>query len=229
MPMFEDVMKATLLANRTVVLNFATQPCWLYNSSNCSYPANPDATDWTYPRGTALRDPTARNLTMYYKRLVEWMVHGSFVDESGVRHTGGPAYRNLTYWEVFNEAEHSYTPLRYVHDYDAVAAGLREVSQELRFVGLGGAPDNFVAPFLNASNHRPGAPRADYISVHAYASCSQRYDPTAYTRFFLRGEEIVARIRRIQATRNALAPDVKIAVNELGIIMPGDNDPKMDQ
>lgn len=126
-PQLEDFMDAVYGQNHTVVLNFATQPCWLFGDAanktqDCSYPANRDETFLGYLRGNRanLLDPTAKDLASYYARLLSWIVKGEFVDENGVKHTGGPAYsrfnrKNGHVWELFNEAddEHHYTVDQY--------------------------------------------------------------------------------------------------------------------
>ena len=114
-------MDAVYGQNHTVVLNFATQPCWLFGDAenktqNCSYPENPDESFFGYVRGNRknLLDPSGKTLASYFGRLLSYIVKGEFVDEDGVKHTGGPAYsrfnrKNGHVWELFNEAEHSYT------------------------------------------------------------------------------------------------------------------------
>ena len=52
------------------------------------------------------------------------------------------------------------------------------------FMGLGGVSPDWVPPFLNRSNHSLPAPPIDYISVHHYASCSNRTDPSTYSAGF---------------------------------------------
>jgi hypothetical protein len=47
----QDFMEATHLKNHSTVINFSTQPCWLYNAADCSYPSNPDQSDFGYVRG----------------------------------------------------------------------------------------------------------------------------------------------------------------------------------
>ena len=114
-------MDAVYGQNHTVVLNFATQPCWLFGDAenktqNCSYPENPDESFFGYVRGNRknLLDPSGKTLASYFGRLLSYLVKGEFVDEDGVKHTGGPAYsrfnrKNGHVWELFNEAEHGYT------------------------------------------------------------------------------------------------------------------------
>ena len=79
-------------------------------------PENPDEPFFRYVRGNRknLLDPSEKTLVSYFGRLLSYIVKGEFVDEDGVKHTGGPAYsrfnrKNGHVWELFNEAEHSYT------------------------------------------------------------------------------------------------------------------------
>ncbi len=47
---------------------------------------------------------------------------------------------NLTYWEVFNEAEHSYTVERYTHDYDVLVSAVRQLAdtnKNIKWMGIG--------------------------------------------------------------------------------------------
>ena len=53
MQMLEDYMAQTFARNRTVLLNLATQPCWLFggpnrNAANCSSARNPDQTNFQW-------------------------------------------------------------------------------------------------------------------------------------------------------------------------------------
>lgn len=119
MPQFEEFMKATFHNGKDVVPNFSTQPTWMYNTADWSYPTDPNDVDWNYPRGgpnpntTQLYGPSTfeKRLTSriaeYYGRLLSWMMKGGFTDELGVFHTSGRHYP-LTHWEVYNEPEVTY-------------------------------------------------------------------------------------------------------------------------
>ena len=39
----------------SLVVSSSPKPCWLYNSKDCSFPANPDQSDFGYVRGNALK------------------------------------------------------------------------------------------------------------------------------------------------------------------------------
>eukprot|EP00051_Salpingoeca_urceolata_P028204 m.485621 g.485621 ORF g.485621 m.485621 type:complete len:640 (+) comp23891_c0_seq1:123-2042(+) len=230
-PMFDDFMNQTHLRNHTTVINFSTQPCWLYNAKDCSYPANPDQSDFGYVRGNALKDPTATDLAAYYGRLLSYMMKGNFTDENGVVHVNPKPYPNMTYWEVFNEAEHGYTPEWYTHDYDVVVSKIREVADmdhRLRFVGIGGASPSWIPYFLNRSNHAVKDIPLDYVSIHFYAGCSNRTDPNTYVDFFHRADGFIqSMVNDIIPSRDAVLPSTKLDLDELGVIMPDDNNPNL--
>ncbi|CAE7909014.1 ARFGEF2, partial [Symbiodinium sp. KB8] len=244
MPQLEDFMDAVYGQNHTVVLNFATQPCWLFGDAknqtqNCSYPSNPDESFVGYVRGDRrnLLDPSGKTMAAYFGRLLSYLVTGEFVDENGIKHTGGPAYtrfnrQNGHVWELFNEAEHGYTAAEYIHDYDVIVPEMiRAVGgwdHAPAFMGLGGVSTDWVPPFLNRSNHSSPVPPIDYISVHHYASCVNRTDPSTYSSGFF--GDFAAWMKTFKETalvmRNSSSfPDVKLDLDELGVIMPGDNDP----
>eukprot|EP00054_Salpingoeca_dolichothecata_P032975 m.266817 g.266817 ORF g.266817 m.266817 type:complete len:637 (+) comp31560_c0_seq1:162-2072(+) len=228
-PQFYDFMNATHTRGHSTVINFSTQPCWLYNAKNCSYPANPDQSDFGYVRGNALKDPTATDLAAYYGRLLSWMMKGEFVDEHNITHTGGPGFSNMTYWEVFNEGEHGYNASWYTHDYDKVVSKIREEADpehRLKFVGIGGASPSWIPYFLNRSNHIVKDIPLDYVSVHFYAGCSNRTDPTTYEEFFSRADGFILGMNTsIIPSRDQHSPSTKFDLDELGVIMPDDNDP----
>lgn len=191
---------------RPVNMNVATAPCWMFGSGvpgvplRCTPPEDiNEEAFWYGERGERkhLRDASAQTLANYFGRVFEYLSTGSFVDESGKRHSGGPAL-NLSFaagghtWEVFNEAEHGYTPESYTHDYDRVTSAIVDrvgAAGAPAFVGIGGCMSGFwswwthgscdvwVPFFLNASHHDRPAP-IDYISVHFYASSSNRSDPS---------------------------------------------------
>ncbi len=73
--------------------------------------------------------------------------------------------------------------------------------------------------------HAPGTP-IDWISYHFYAGASQRNDSAAYTQFFADADGFVTEVAQIVAIRDALNPGVKMDVDETGVILPDDNDPK---
>eukprot|EP00039_Didymoeca_costata_P029663 m.25773 g.25773 ORF g.25773 m.25773 type:complete len:676 (+) comp7738_c0_seq2:7-2034(+) len=239
-PNFYDFMEAVYGKNKSTVINFSTQPCWLFKNSNCSYPSNPDQSFFGYVRGkrSDLLDPTAKTLAKYYARLLSWMINGSFIDENGKTHTA-PLRFDLSsskghVWELFNEGEHGYTAEYYTHDYDVVVSAMIEAvgkQNAPKFMGIGGASPSWIPFFLNKSNHvnAPNnvVPPIDYVSVHFYASCSSRTDPTTYSSgFFGRADSFISEMGNLIKERDASDfPTTKFDLDELGVIMPDDNNP----
>lgn len=66
----------------------------------------------------------------------------------------------------------------------------------------------------------------DYISFHFYASATARDDPATYAAFFTQADAFVGEVAQIVAIRDALAPGVKIDIDEMGVILPDDNSDK---
>lgn len=225
-PMMVDFMQAT--QGHPTIINFSTIPAWLFQTEKpVVYPANPDQVFWTYTQGTELRPGGLRELGDYYARLVSWYVNGGFVDEVGKRHTSGHRFK-IPFWEVFNEVdfEHHMTPRQYVERYDAVVTAIRAVSPDTKFVGLALAlpsldPDIFEY-FLNPANHAPDIP-LDMISYHFYATptAGQTAEHWQYT-FFDQADRFLATARYIDAIRRRLSPATKVAMDEIGSILPGD-------
>ncbi len=228
-PMSKDFLAAT--EGHSTVMNFSTIPAWLFKTDKpVTYPADPNQVVWNYTQGTELRDPTGKELGDYYGRLVSWYVNGGFTDENGVRHESGYHYK-FPVWEVLNEVEgeHSTTPEDYTKRYDAIVEGIHRVSTETKFMGmaLGGPSDHpaFVEYFLNPANHKPGIP-LDYISYHFYASptASQTIADWQYT-FFDQADGFLNTVRYIENIRKRLSPQTKTDTDELGVILPTDNNP----
>ena len=118
LPQLEDFMDAVYGQNRTLVRHSALLAFWRCREQDAELllPENPDEPFFRYVRGNRknLLDPSGKTLVSYFGRLLSYIVKGEFVDEDGVKHTGGPAYsrfnrKNGHVWELFNEAEHSYT------------------------------------------------------------------------------------------------------------------------
>lgn len=228
-PMTEDFLAAT--EGHSTVLNFSTIPQWLFKTPGpVAYPSNPEAVVWDYEQGTELRDPTGKELGDYYARLVSWYVNGGFSDENGVRHNSGYHYK-LPYWEVLNEIdfEHNMTPEQYTVRYDAIVSAIQKVSPDTRFVSLAlGAPSDepgMFEYFLDPHHHRPGIP-IDMISYHFYAtpSAGETADTWQYT-FFDQEAGFLHTVRYVEAIRKRLSPATRTDLDELGVILPGDNGP----
>ncbi|MGH9439532.1 MAG: GH39 family glycosyl hydrolase, partial [Terriglobia bacterium] len=230
-PMMEDFMKAT--AGHSVIVNFSTIPQWMWKTSKpVAYPANPDQADWHYEQGAELVDPSMKQVTDYYGRLVSWYTRGGFKDEYGHEHKSDHHYK-ITYWEILNEVdfEHRMTPEFYTHMYDAISGAIHKVDPNIKFVGMALADPSqepqFFHYFLNHKNHQPGIP-LDMISYHFYASPSADESPSAwpYT-FFDQANRFLTTVRYIQAIRQRLSPGSSTDADELGAILPGDPQGKL--
>jgi hypothetical protein len=144
----------------------------LANGTNYTYPEDINETDFNYNQGTQLRDPSLKEVSDYYSRLVSWYVKGGFTDECGVYHYSGHNY-SIEYWEVLNEieAEHSIQPEFYNQLYDAIVTALHVVSPSTKFVGLAlgdnASPQymDYVTEFLDPSKHEDDIP-LDFFSYH---------------------------------------------------------------
>jgi hypothetical protein len=229
-PMTKDFLAAT--DGHSTVMNFSTIPAWLFKTDKpVTYPDDPSKVVWDYTQGNELRDPTGKELGDYYGRLVSWYVNGGFTDENGVRHESGYHYK-FPVWEVLNEVEfeHHTTPEQYTQRYDAIVEGIHRVSPETKFMGMALAAPNdhpeFVEYFLNPANHKPGIP-LDFISYHFYASPtpSQTIADWQYT-FFDQADGFLNTVRYIENIRKRLSPQTKTDTDELGVILPTDNNPE---
>jgi len=225
-PMTVDFLNAT--AGHPVIMNFSTIPAWMFRTTlPVTYPEDPHQPVWNYTQGTELRDPTMQELGDYYARLVSWYTQGGFTDELGKRHESGHHFK-IDYWEVFNEPdfEHNATPEQYTTRYDAVAAAIRKVAPQMKFVGLAlAAPSQhprMFEYFLNPANHKPGIP-LDMISYHFYAvpAADQPHDSLAYT-FFDQAAHFLDTVRYVEEIRRRLSPATRTTINEIGTILPGD-------
>lgn len=115
-----------------------------------------------------------------------------------------------------------------MHDYDKVVAAIREQADpehRLKFVGVGGASRSWIPYFVNKSNHAPGTP-LDFVSIHFYANTPRRSDPTSYVNFFADADGFIHEMLTTWVPfRDSTAPDIKLDLDELGVILPGDNNP----
>ncbi len=229
-PMTRDFLAAT--DGHSPVMNFSTIPTWLFKTEKpVTYPDDPNKVVWDYTQGTELRDPTGKELGDYYARLVGWYVNGGFTDENGVRHESGYHYK-FPVWEVLNEveSEHTTTPEDYTKRYDAIVEAIHRVSPDTKFMGMAlGGPSwhpEFVEYFLNPANHKPGIP-LDFISYHFYATPtpSETIADWQYT-FFDQADGFLNTVRYIENIRKRLSPQTKTDTDELGVILPTDNNPE---
>lgn len=232
-PMVNDFMKAT--AGHSVIMNFSTIPEWmLVTPSPVTWPADPNEADWSYEQGTALKDTSLKTLADYYARLVSWYTKGGFKDEYGVWHQSGYHY-HFAWWEVLNEvdSEHQMSVQDYSKWYDAITAAIHKVSPATKFVGIAFAGTSSWNPgdiewfkyFLNHNNHLPGTP-LDMISYHFYATPPGDSTPAQWPPiFFSQADGFISTVKQIEQVRKQLSPETKTDCDELGSILPNDNDP----
>eukprot|EP00435_Cladocopium_sp_Y103_P031445 s2746_g8.t1 len=84
--------------------------------------------------------------------------------------------------------------------------------------------------FGDAENKTQNFPPIDYVSIHHYAGCSKRTDPSTYTAGFFGGFSAWMKDfkdKAITARDASSFPHTKIDLNEIGVIMPHDNVPGM--
>jgi hypothetical protein len=225
-PIAIDFLEAT--QGHPVMFNFSTIPPWMFNVDKLvPYPEDPDQPIWNYQQGTELRDPTLKEISDYFARLVAWYTKGGFEDEFGKYHQSGHHYQ-IDYWEVMNEPdfEHNTTPEQYTERYDAIVSAIRRVAPEMKFVGLSLAmpslSPHFFEYFLDAKNHKPGIPLG-MISYHFYASpaADEIMDVEQYT-YFAQADGFLNSVRYIESIRKRLSPDTGTTVNEIGAIRADD-------
>jgi len=226
-PLMEDFMNAT--KDHSVIINFSTTPQWLWNTPEpITYPADPNEVFWSYEQGNDLRDSSLQDIGNYYKRLVGWYTNGGFYDEYNVFHES-PYHYDIPMWEVLNEveAEHSMSPETYTAIYDSIVTAILEVQPNMEFVGLALAfrEPAYLQYFLNQSNHINDKIPLDWISYHFYAGSPSRANVTDFQGFFPQADGFFAQVQQLQAIRQSLAPNVKTTIDEIGVILPDDNDP----
>lgn len=225
-PIVEDFMNAT--SGHSVVMNFSTIPVWMFKTEKPVIISNdPNQVFWPYNEGKELRDPSFKELTDYYVRLVSWYTKGGFTDELGKFHQSGHHY-NFPYWEVLNEPdlEHNISPEYYTKIYDAVVLALKEVSPETKFIGMSLAHETdpeWFEYFLNPANHKPGI-TLEGISYHFYGTPDNSKQPisTYQYSFFNQANGFLDKVRFIENIRKRLSPQVFTTVNEIGNILSRD-------
>eukprot|EP01117_Protostelium_nocturnum_P006082 TRINITY_DN2189_c0_g1_i2.p1 TRINITY_DN2189_c0_g1~~TRINITY_DN2189_c0_g1_i2.p1 ORF type:complete len:483 (+),score=101.56 TRINITY_DN2189_c0_g1_i2:70-1518(+) len=226
-PIVEDFMRAS--GGRDTVINFSTTPNWMWNGSQPKIPEDPLEPFWGYESGNKLINDDFKKLGEYYGRLVSWYTKGGFTDELGVFHKSGKKYR-FSHWEVLNEveAEHGMTPEYYTKVYDAIVSEIRKVDPTIKFVGMAlefHNEWNWYEYFLDPKNHESGIP-IDYASFHFYSGTEKnRDDPKEYDIFFPQVDIFVEEVKKVIKIRDRVNPKVKLSIDEIGTILPGDNNP----
>jgi Glycosyl hydrolases family 39 len=218
-----DIIQAT--DGHPVVINFSTTPAWMWKTTSVvTYPDDPYQVYWDYNQGTELRDPTMKELSGYFARLLSWYTNGGFTDELGRFHPSGHLYK-IAYWEVLNEPdlEHNISPQLYTKMYDAIVTALKKISPATKFIGISVAFNTnplWFEYFLDHKNHQPGVP-LDGISYHHYSTPSfpgQTLETYQYT-FFEKGSAFLDKVRYIESIRKRLSPKTITTINEIGTIL----------
>ena len=219
--MMEDLYKATPGVKH--IINFSTTPDWMWiNESPYTYPEDINVTDFSYNNGTQLRDPTLKEVSDYYGRLVSWYSKGGFTDECGVYHNSDYHF-DIEFWEVLNEveAEHTISPGYYNQIYDAIVTAIHEVSPTTQFVGLALGSENYTyfESFLNSTNHKQGIP-LDWISYHFYAGPTQASEPVEAGMSYQLADTFLVEVANIEEIRKKLHPSTRTTLDEIGTFDP---------
>jgi hypothetical protein len=226
-PLVEDFYNNT--PNVSHIINFSTTPGWMWvlpDGTNYTYPEDINEADFGYNQGTQLRDPSLKEISDYYSRLVSWYVKGGFIDECGVYHHSGHSY-NIEYWEVLNEieAEHSIQPAFYNQLYDAIVIAIHAVSPNTKFVGLAlgdnASPQymDYFTEFLDPTKHQEGIP-LDFLSYHWYGSPSVAPTDMQAAQSFFQADTFLGAVAQIDAIRQQLSPSTQTTLNEIGTFDP---------
>jgi len=125
--------------------------------------------------------------------------------------------------------EYHQTPEVFTQQTDVVTAAVATIAPKTKFLGLGLSQGNygtgnyaFFKYFLNPKNHATGAPAADAIDYHYYATPSSRTNVSTYHELFAQGDAFIETVRGAEAVRKKLSPQTKTYLKELGVILHGD-------
>ena len=234
-PLIQDMLNAT--KGRQLVFQFGTVPTWLQNGPTgdrrWDYGTQAwNATQtWKYNAPDNFSSPVFRNLSQvgeYYANFISYYTAGGFTDaRTGNRYDG--FHYNIPWFEFGNEMEYKQTPAVFSHQHDVVTAAVAKVAPAMKFLGLGLGQDHYSASnlsyfeyFLNASNHAPGAPRAEAIDYHYYATPSSRTNVSTYHELFAQGDAFIQTVEAAEQVRLTLSPRTKTYLKELGVILHGD-------
>ena len=232
-PQLEDFFRSTADQGKDTIVNFATQPCWMFNKnlSWCTPPTNPDEAYFNYASGGVQTyyelDKTGKTLAEYYARLIGYLMTGEMTDEHGVKHVAPTGQRkfNFSVWEVFNEGEHGYDFPRYMRDFDQLVSTVRrEVpdAQQIRWMGVGGTDPNWIPSFLDPGTHNASLriPPPFGASSHYYSGSSGS-DGDAFARDFFDGADgLIDSVRAVilPNTQHSRTPGAKLDIDELGVL-----------
>jgi hypothetical protein len=63
------------------------------------------------------------------------------------------------------------------------------------------------------------------ISYHFYAIGTSRTDPQSWESFFTQLDTFDSEVEQIEQIRKSLSPETRTTIDELGVILPDDNNP----
>ena len=231
---FTDFWSAASGDDSDPIINFSTQPTWLYSPADYNWNADADK-PWDYSSRGAASACNNTALGEYFGHLYAYFKQGRMVDEAGVVHTRPAGAADIRTIEIFNEVdyEHGYDPVTYTAAFDAVVRGVRahaDPDKSIRFVGLS-LPNiddtdklvSWATFFLNASNHAADTADAlDFIGYHAYPT-NGGFTPDANTfaRMFDYADAFIAGVKRVDAVIAALSPSTRTVLDETGTDMDG--------
>jgi hypothetical protein len=222
-------------------VNIGTIPRWMFKVPPVEIPKDPAASSYMYAggtRGELLKDPTGEEFAAYQVRLFQWYTQGGFSDEIGNYHKSGYHFK-IDYWGVLNEPplENRISVEVYTHIYDAVTKAIHKIDPKVQFFGpeiIGGqALFTFERYFLNPRNHDPDAPPVQWFSLHNYviadnnpATWQKQFFTAPKNRFGATASGFSDLLNQVLRIRDELAPNTKIAIDELGTfdsVKPGDD------
>eukprot|EP00759_Apiculatamorpha_spiralis_P021419 PhF_6_TR26237/c0_g2_i1/m.37487 len=220
---------------RPVILTLSTNPAWMFDGS-WGFPTNPNDVDWDYMDGNNLPNSTDQ-IARYYGRVMNYLLNGWMIDEAGNNITGGPKYGSaITHFEVLNEPEGcrgNWDAQTYVSIFDAVVAEIRNVADpdhRLKFVGPAmwvHQEWDWIESYLDPATHEPEVRDAmNVMTFHFYAQPSTRDNVIKFSReMFNAADDFITECTNISRIRDRLNPATMLDVNEMGVILPNDNDP----
>jgi len=227
------------------IVNFCTQPAWLFSPTDWSYQQQEDVPVYSYTKGQATSQQNFSALADYYGRLLSWYTLGGFINEAGFYEYSGH-YLNITTYEVFNEVdyEHGFTAQTYTLAFDAIVRGIRkwaDPDKSIKFVGLSlpNIDDTAIVAswanyFLNASNHDADVRDSlDFIGYHAYPTNGPyTSDPKSMEQLFAYADDFVDnKVKTIDEIIKKLSPTTQTLLDETGtdmdnVLTPGLPPPK---
>ena len=219
-----------------VIFNPSTPPQWAYalgTNTRLPFPDDPKQVTWAYEKGGPQQLVSPELVADYFGRVFAHYAAAGFSDEYGVFHSSNYSY-NIPYWECLNEpeSEHRHTPDSYTAMYDSMTAGMARqapgpASQRLRFAGMALEGHNeweWWNFFLNASNHAKSAPTPAMATFHFYAQPPSRSEPAEWgDPMFAQADAFVLECENIIRIRDELSPGTALNVDEMGLILPDDN------